>query len=136
MKCIIDTNILISASLFPNSVPAEAYFKAVTLPYSAVVCDYSIDELHRVFPRKFKNKLHALDSFLILLYRTVKIIETPSEDESTENEAFIRDLNDKPILRAAYKSDADILITGDRDFLESGIKHPRIIAPAEFIRIL
>ncbi|MCL2020084.1 MAG: putative toxin-antitoxin system toxin component, PIN family [Oscillospiraceae bacterium] len=135
MRCIIDSNILISTSLFPDSVPAKAYFKAVALPYTAMVCDYSVDELHRVYNRKFKNKLHTLESFLNLLFRTVRIIDTPPEEESLEIESVIRDLNDRPILRAAIKAKADILITGDRDFLESGIKHPRMISPADFMKI-
>ena len=136
MKCIIDTNVLISTSLFPNSVPAQAYYKAVAPPYTAVVCDYSIDELHRVYNRKFKNKLYTLESFLSLLFRTVKIIDTPQEDEAVESEETVRDLNDRPILRAAIKSNVDILITGDRDFLESGLIHPRITKPADFLNCL
>ena len=135
MKCIIDTNVLISTSLFPGSVPAQAYFKAVAPPYTAVVCDYSIDELHRVYNRKFKNKLHSLESFLFLLFRTVKIIDTPSEEEAVESEAVIRDLDDRPILRAALKSEVDILITGDKDFLESGLEHPQIVNPADFLKM-
>ena len=53
MKCLIDTNVLISVSLFPDSVTAKAYFKAITNPNVGVVCDYSIDEMRRVFNRKF-----------------------------------------------------------------------------------
>ena len=136
MKCIIDTNVLISTSLFPNSVPAQAYYKAVTPPYTAVVCDYSIDELHRVYNRKFKNKLYTLESFLSLLFRTVKIIDTPQEDEAVESEEAVRDLNDRPILRAAIKYNVDFLITGDRDFLESGLINPRIVKPADFLNNL
>jgi len=45
MRVLIDTNILISSALFPKSVPARAFFKAVTPPHHAVVCDYSMDEL-------------------------------------------------------------------------------------------
>jgi predicted nucleic acid-binding protein len=125
--------VLISTSLFPGSVPAQAYFKAVSPPYTAVVCDYSIDELHRVYNRKFKDKLYALESFLSLLYRTVKIIDTPPDDEAVEIESEIRDFDDRPILRAALKADVDILITGDKDFLESGLTHPKVVSPADFI---
>ena len=135
MKCIVDTNVLVSASLFPKSVPAAAFFKAATIPNSVVVCDYSVDELHQVYSRKFPNKHQMLDSFLTVLYRTAEIIDTPPESEATDDEAAIRDLDDRPILRAAQKSDAEILITGDRDFLKSGITNPHIVTPAEFMRI-
>ncbi len=133
MKCLIDTNILISASLWPESVPAKAYFKAITPPHIGIVCDYSIDELHRVYNRKFKNKLQILDSFLLLLLRSVRIIETPPEEDAVESEASIRDADDRPVLRAAVNSNVDVLITGDNDFLESGLTIPKIVSPAEFL---
>ena len=49
MKVMIDTNIFISAALFPKGRAAEALYKALVLPYQPVVCDYVIDELHRKF---------------------------------------------------------------------------------------
>ena len=52
-----------------------------------------------------------------------------------DEEAKIRDANDRPILRAAIMVGADIILTGDKDFLESGIERPLIVTPAEFLRI-
>jgi predicted nucleic acid-binding protein len=111
MKCIIDTNVLVSASLFTKSVPATAFFKAATLPNTALVCDYSIDEMRRTYNRKFSHKLQALDAFMIVLLRAATIIDKPPESEAVEDETTIRDVDDRPILRAVLKSDADILIT-------------------------
>ena len=48
-------------------------------------------------------------------------------------ETQIRDVNDCPILRAAIEAKADVLLTGDKDFLESGVKNPAIMTPAEFL---
>ena len=53
--------------------------------------------------------------------------------EEISLESQIRDINDRPILRAAIMAKADILLTGDKDFLESSIKHPKILTPAEFL---
>ncbi|MCL1963433.1 MAG: PIN domain-containing protein [Firmicutes bacterium] len=64
MKCLIDTNILVSASLFPASILTQAYFKAVTAPNIGMVCDYSIDEMRRTFNKKFPHKIHVLKAFL------------------------------------------------------------------------
>ena len=44
------------------------------------------------------------------------------------------DVNDRPILRAAIEAKADVLLTGDKDFLESGVKNPAIMTPAEFLK--
>ncbi|MDR0904331.1 MAG: hypothetical protein LBM59_06825 [Ruminococcus sp.] len=43
------------------------------------------------------------------------------------------DTNIRPILRAALKAGVDVLVTGDKDFLESGVKIPRILTAADFI---
>ena len=46
---------------------------------------------------------------------------------------YKRQVNDRPILRAAIEANADVLLTGDKDFLESGLKNPIIMTPAEFL---
>ena len=53
--------------------------------------------------------------------------------EEISLESQIRDINDRPILRAAIMAKADVLLTGDKDFLESNIKHPKILTPTEFL---
>ena len=45
-----------------------------------------------------------------------------------------QNVDDRPILRAAIEAKADILLTGDKDFSESGVKRPRIMTPAEFLK--
>ena len=47
MRVMIDTNIFISAILFPNGKASIALFKALMPPYHPVTCDYVID---RSFP--------------------------------------------------------------------------------------
>lgn len=39
MKVFIDTNVLISAALFPRSMPYQAFCKAVADPNTAIICD-------------------------------------------------------------------------------------------------
>jgi putative PIN family toxin of toxin-antitoxin system len=134
MRLLIDTNILISAALFPDSVPAKAYAKAVNLPYGAVVCDYSLDEMRRVFNRKFSHRLSDYERFVSSMTLAVEIVSTPDQEESVEGESAIRDVNDRPIFRAAVNAKVDALITGDKGFLESGIIKPKILTPAEFLR--
>lgn len=64
------------------------------------------------------------------------IIDTnASPDEALEAENLIRDVKDRPILRAALSSNADLFLTGDKDFLESSIEDPRIISVADFLAL-
>ena len=133
MRLLIDTNILISAALFPDSVPAKAFTKAVSPPHDTVVCDYSLDEMRRVFNRKFPDRLNDFERFVSSLTLAVEIISTPDREESAKGETAIRDVNDRPIFRAAVNAKVDAIITGDKDFLESGITKPKSLTAAEFL---
>ena len=93
----------------------EAYMKAVTYPYHGVICDQNIDELRKVFNRKFSAKIQLLDSFLAIALTALQLIETPVDE--FEQEKSIRDVKDRPILRAAINVGVDILLTGDKDFI-------------------
>jgi putative PIN family toxin of toxin-antitoxin system len=135
MRVLIDTNILISAALNPQGSAAKAYFKATESPYEPVLCDYCIDEFKRVIRNKLPKLIKEADSFLAVVLLTAQIISTPPDSQKVAEEALIRDINDMPIIRAAVLDKVDIILTGDKDFLESGIKNPRIVAPAEFLTL-
>ena len=131
MKVLIDTNILISAALSANGTPFQAYVKAVTYPNDGIVCEQNIDEMRRIFNRKFPNRIQAFEQFLSLALLTLEVVPTPEEE--LDSEQHIRDVKDRPILRAAISACADVLLTGDKDFLESGVKNPKIMTAAEFV---
>ena len=67
---MLDTNIIISAALFPNGQAARAFLKALASPYEPIICDYVLDELQRKFEEKFPDRKAALQEFLgtALLY--------------------------------------------------------------------
>ena len=129
---MIDTNVLISAALNPNGTPYQAYIKAASYPNHGFICEQNVDELNRIFFRKFPDKLAVLDKFLSMALMTLTLVPVPSDE--TDSESQIRDIDDRPILRAAVEANVDILLTGDKDFLESGIEHPMIMTPAEFLK--
>ena len=131
MRIMIDTNVIISAALFPNGKAAKAFFKAMMPPYEPIVCDYIVDELHRKFPEKFPEKQTELEAFLFQALSFIEVVKTPEEIIAAENK--MRDVKDRPILRAALDAHADLFLTGDKDFLESSITDPRIISVAEFL---
>ena len=133
MRVLIDTNILFSAIYSPNSIPFQAFKKAVDPPYQCLICEYCLDELRRVFSNKFPHMTQVAENFIAVALSVVEVIPVPTEVHDDENK--IRDKNDRPILRAAINSKADILLTGDKDFSESGLKNPRIMTAAEFLRL-
>ena len=73
MKVLIDTNVLISAALNPNGPAAEAYRKAASYPNHGMICEQNVDEIKRIFNRKFPSKLAALDRFLATALVTLEL---------------------------------------------------------------
>lgn len=131
MRIMIDTNIIISAALFPNGRAAQAFFKALNPPYQPLVCDYIVDELHRKFREKFPDRMTELEAFLYHALGFIHVVPTP--EVAVLAESAIRDVKDRPILRAALDAHADLFLTGDKDFLESSVTDPRIIGVSEFL---
>ena len=131
MRVLIDTNVIISAAMYPNSTPYHAYVKAATYPNRGLICEQNVDEMKRIFNKKFPDRIAALDRFLSVALLTLELVPMPVDE--TLSEVKIRDVKDRPILRAAINADADILLTGDKDFLESGLEKPKAMTPTEFL---
>ena len=129
MRIMIDTNVLISAALFPNS-QISLLIKKVTVTHELILCSYIIDELHEIFHRKFKDRIYLLDKFLYKL--AYELIYTPTDIKSAEYPE-IRDKEDLPILVSALLSNVDILITGDKDFFDVDMDKPEILTPREYL---
>lgn len=133
MRILIDTNVLISAALNPNGVPFQAYVKATSYPNHGLICEQNVDEMKRIFNKKFFQHLAALDKFLSIALLTLELVPVPTDEITAE--LNIRDINDRPILRAAIKAQADILLTGDKDFLESSLENPMSMTPNAFLNM-
>ncbi len=131
MRILIDTNVLISAALSANGVPYQAYVKAASYPNHGLICEQNVDEMKRIFNKKFSKRLTALDKFLSMALLTLELVPIPTDENTSESR--IRDADDRPILRAAIAAKADVLLTGDKDFLESGLENPTIMTPTEFL---
>lgn len=103
--------------------------KAVTYLNHGLICEQNVDEMKRIFNKKFPNRLTALDRFLSVALLTMELVPIPTDEDVAELQ--IRDVKDRPILRAAMKTGADVLPTGDKDFLGSSL----IIMPSEFVEL-
>lgn len=110
--------------------PQQACPGFLESPYQAAICEQNLDEMKSIFTKKFPDKLPALESFISNSLLSIEIVDTP--ESPVEEESLMRDMMDRPILRSAVASDVDIILTGDKDFLESGIDHPRMMNPSDF----
>jgi putative PIN family toxin of toxin-antitoxin system len=129
MKVFVDTNILVSAILFPKSKVANS-FSIILKEHSLVICQYSIEELGEVFRKKFPEKCESLNTFLSKL--TFELVSIPNNIDYSKY-PNIRDKNDLPILVSAILSKSDILLTGDKDFEDIEIEKPIIMKPVDFL---
>jgi len=128
MRVMLDTNVLISAIIFPNERMNSLIYKAA-LDHQLVLSSYIIDELLDVVKRKFPAKAKDADLFLARL--PYELVYSPRE---LNNDFFsIRDGDDYPILYSAIIEGVDLFVTGDDDFENVEIDKPEIITPSEFL---
>mgnify|MGYP000981229193 CR=1 FL=1 len=125
MRILVDTNILISAILFPNGKPAKALLK-VSEEHEMVLCEQNLTELREVVKRKVPELLP--DAETLLLELSYELIPA-----SEHTEKLIRDPKDQPILNAAILANVDLLITGDKDFLILELEQPQCITAVQFL---
>ena len=51
MRGLIDTNVLISATLHANGIPFQECVKAASYPNHGLICEQNVDEMKRVFSK-------------------------------------------------------------------------------------
>lgn len=128
MRVMLDTNILISALLFPNE-RINRMVEFISLNHELILSSYVIDELKAVIERKFPSKTAIID--ILLTKMSYELVYTP---ENIPNEIFdIRDKKDYPVLYTAIIENIDILITGDKDFADVTVLSPEICTPVVFM---
>jgi putative PIN family toxin of toxin-antitoxin system len=132
-RFVFDTNTIVSALLFRQSIPRQAFdkaFKDGTILQSVA----SAEELTSVLNRDKFDKYVTVSErtvFLISFVRKALAIETTTEITDC------RDPKDNKFLALAIDGQADAIITGDDDLL---VLHPfrgiPILTPREFVKHL
>lgn len=128
MRIMLDTNVLISALLFPGA-KMNAMMDEIFTHHQLVLSSYVVDELKSVVKRKFPGKEIAVNKLLMMM--SFEYVYTPGEIESGLFD--IRDVKDYPVLYTAIMEDVDILVTGDKDFSDIDMEKPEIMSPTQFM---
>jgi predicted nucleic acid-binding protein len=100
--------------------------------HQILICSYVVEELKDVVARKFRTNTSEIEWFLRSL--RFSLIHTPEDFDSSAYPS-IRDISDLPVLISAILGDADVLITGDKDFGGIDIEKPEILRPHEFLAL-
>ncbi len=133
---VLDTNILVSAALWPTSVPAQALQIAVAR-MNWVCSDESVQELQAVLLRpKFERWAPATlrQSFVDFVRRHAEPTLVLPEQLAVAR-GVCRDPDDALFLALALAADARWLVSGDEDLLT--LQHwqgVRIVDAAQFVR--
>ncbi len=117
-RVLVDTNIVLSAILFPESTPAQV-FAHVLAHERLILTQWIVTELREVTARKRPDLVPVMNE---LLSRIDYELAEPGESR-----ALITDPDDQPILDAAMAADVDILISGDKHFLTLTLDRPAIM---------
>jgi putative PIN family toxin of toxin-antitoxin system len=130
LRCVFDTNILISALLFDKSKPAQAFFAALRNGELLVSAD-TVSELGEVLSRKKFDKYltgEERERFLRSLLQNATLVAI------SEKVRACRDPKDDKFLELAINGAADCIVSGDGDLL---VLHPfgslQILTPEAFI---
>ena len=128
LRVVLDTNVLVSALAYPESLPGRILNAWREGEVELVLSRYILDEMVRVLPRLPRIMMTAAeirdlaDSFLFL----AEIVEP-----SAEADEALRDPSDQLVLGTLRAAHADYLVTGDKDLLTLGERYP-IVTPAVF----
>jgi len=136
VKVLFDTNALFPAWFYTNGVCAKAFNKAINdEKYSIIICTHTLEEFLRNCNKKFTDEMPKIQAFLYYIFDKIELVRTPLDNEKIPEENLIRDIDDRPVFRAAVVADVDIIVTGDNDFLEAGLTHPKIMSPIDFLKL-
>lgn len=132
MRVFVDTNIVISALLFPDGKVAKV-FTHLLKKHTIIISSYIKEECFEVFRKKFPAKIDSLNRFFEgINYEDFK---TP-ENFDEKNFPKIQDIKDLPVLVSAILSDSDIMLTGDKDFDNIKIDKPLIFSPTQYFELI
>ena len=130
MRVVIDTGVIISASLVPEGTSFKALLYALSHGIPLISVD-THEELHRVLnKKKFAGKI--LESYKTIVRNTLQQRAEFILISSTFT--ICRDPNDDIFLQLAIDGKADVILTRDPDLLEL---HPfqgiPILNPSDFL---
>ena len=114
MKLVLDTNVLVSALLTKGTPPDQLYRAWKARRFALAISTWQINELRRVLGyEKLRPYLNGFEASMLLenIDATAQIVEVAAP--RTESP----DPDDNWILASAVLSQADLLVTGDKNDL-------------------
>jgi putative PIN family toxin of toxin-antitoxin system len=115
LRVVFDTNVLISAFVFPGGAPETAFRAALSGRITLVTSPALLAELARVLADKFGWEDPMVEAVARQLAR-IGLVVRPN----TPLSVIEQDPDDDRVLEAAREGSADVIVSGDRHLLELG----------------
>lgn len=128
MKVVFDTNVLVSALVFPGGQGESALIRIIQRRDKLVISKSIVDELLGVLARKFARDAEEL-SRVALFMTEISITVRPKRRLHV-----LRDEPDNRILECAIVGKADAVVTGDHELIAlREYRGVRIISLREYL---
>jgi putative PIN family toxin of toxin-antitoxin system len=130
LRIFLDTNVLVSAFI-SRGISAEI-FRIIVKEHNLIIGDVVLSELKRILNDKLKMPSKQVNNILKFL-NSFEIIKYSNEPSPFE----LRDKDDEKILVLAIKSASEVLVTGDKDFLDMRDSlNIKVLNPREFLQLV
>jgi putative PIN family toxin of toxin-antitoxin system len=131
VRIVADTNVLVSALIFPGGSPEAVYRLALEGRIEPVTSRPLLTELGRVLTEKFGWQSDRVEEALAQLIRVAEIVEPRQRVVAIQ-----ADPADDRVLDAAAEGNVDAIVSGDRHLLELGSwQGIAIESPAAFLEL-
>lgn len=137
-SAVVDTSVLVSAFLFPNSIPGRVVAFAAQGLYALHFSPIILEETRRSLRNPRLRDAYgytdtAIDAWCAELHAIGSLLTVPLPDIGP----VCRDPDDDHVLAAAVAASAASIVTGDRDLLDLGRYGPiRILTARQFLDAL
>ncbi len=132
LRVVLDTNVLLSALLFPGGPPDQVFGHVRRQALDLYLSPFILDEFRRVLLIKFQHSEREAKARVAYLLQFAHMVE-PQERLSV----ITAKEDDNRILECAVAAQADYLVTGDKAHLLplKRFRGIEIVSPGEFLRL-
>ena len=114
MKVVLDSNVLISALVFPGKQAEKALMRIIEGRDQLLVSKAIVDEVLDVLARKFARDAEELARVAVLLAEIGEMVRPKRRVRVLKDDA------DNRVLECAVTGGADLIVTGDQEMLGLG----------------
>jgi putative PIN family toxin of toxin-antitoxin system len=130
LRLVVDTNVLVSAALKPESLQNTVFLIAITKPARLFVSPPILEEYSDVLRRRELGIRKGLRQQLIQLIKNRSTLVEPRYSLTVTS-----DPDDNRFIECADAARADYLITGNLKHFPRFWKGTKVISPREFIEM-